>query len=397
MKNIGLFGGSFNPPHCGHIHALKAFCSAASLDFVYIMPAGIPPHKTIEGASGKERMEMAKIAFSDIAIPFEVSDFEIQKAGKSYTADTLSMLKECHPHDQLFLYVGTDMFRSLESWYSPEKIFSFCTICCMARNEGEWDENDRYVALYEEKYSACIIKIPDYPLAVSSTEIRAGKSQDKLPEKVRIYAQTAGLYRREIPKSIAVWLDTLSDKRREHSIGVAEEALTLALLLQADAPWLFEAALLHDITREKDLETQREIALRMGGLNEDEFCYPLVVHGKTAALIARCDFHLSDEAVSAISYHTTAREGMTLPEKILYFADYIEPNRKHAVCMEARRRFYEGLPADLTERRMWLDHEIWVALSGSVLHLQENKLSVHPDTLKAKIALERMIQGKETL
>lgn len=392
MKRIGLFGGTFNPPHLGHIHALHAFVQAAELDFVYIMPSGVPPHKKTEGATPAQRLLMAKIAFSDLPFPAEVSDFEIGREGKSYTATTLSELKSRHPDAKLFLYVGTDMFRSLESWYMPQMVFSLATVCCMAREEGEREDNEKIAVLYREKYGAEILMIPALPLPVSSTAIRAGERLDMIPLGVRVFAQEENLYQKKIPERIAAAIENLSEKRREHSISVAEETRTLCSLLGVNDKELYPAALLHDITREMNGEEQCALAQKHGGIEKNELDYPDVVHAKTGALVAKHIFNLPESAVLAIAYHTTGRADMTLYEKILFFADYIEPKRTHEACRAARRQFYDGLPDGLEERRRWLDQCILACLENTLEHLREKRQSVHPDTQYAKIALETALK-----
>ena len=98
-KSIGLFGGTFSPPHEGHVRAARLFIDAMGLDRLIVMPAGFPPHKPLpDGAADGDRLEMARRAFGAFA---EVSDWEIKRGGKSYTVDTLRMLREKYPGDRL--------------------------------------------------------------------------------------------------------------------------------------------------------------------------------------------------------------------------------------------------------------------------------------------------------
>ena len=367
---------------------------SAELDFVYIMPAGLPPHKKTEGATPSQRLEMARIAFSDLSFPAEVSDFEISRAGKSYTVTTLAEIKARHPESALYLYVGTDMFRSLESWYMPQTLFSLATVCCMAREAGERKENEKVARVYEEKYGARIMMIPTLPLTVSSTQIRAGDRPDMIPQGVREFAQRENLYQQAIPDKLRAALSALSEHRRVHSVSVAREARYLCFLLgeQGMAEEMYHAALLHDITREKGEDEQRALCAKYGGVTAEDFDFPAVVHAKTGAMAAKYEFSFSDRAVLAIAYHTTGRADMNLFEKILFFADYIEPRRTHAVCREARKRFYEGLPQEPEARRKWLDKCILDCLMKTVSHLEEKGQAVHPDTKYAKIALENALK-----
>ena len=172
MKKIGLYGGTFSPPHKGHVMAARAFASAINLDTLLIMPAFIPPHKqTCDEASPQDRIRMCEIAFSEVEHA-EISDMEIARKGKSYTYITLEELSldEC----EIYMLVGTDMFLTLDAWRCSEKIFKAATICyvrreCDSENDSKIDEK---TLLYKEKYGAEIIKIDAPTFEISSSELR---------------------------------------------------------------------------------------------------------------------------------------------------------------------------------------------------------------------------------
>ena len=109
---IGIYGGTFNPIHTAHVHLVREFIKRLSLDRVILIPTGTPPHKaTHQLASGADRIEMCRLAAADIAeCPVTVSDIEVLRTGKSYTADTMTELKAQYPDDELFLLMGEDMF-----------------------------------------------------------------------------------------------------------------------------------------------------------------------------------------------------------------------------------------------------------------------------------------------
>jgi nicotinate-nucleotide adenylyltransferase len=180
----------------------------------------------------------------------------------------------------------------------------------------------------------------------------------------------------------------MSEERRNHSMAVAEETITLCILYGLNPDTLFEAALLHDMTRGKTPREQRELADIYGGCVEEDFLSFSVTHGKTAAAMAKAMFDLEEEACLAIAYHTTGRAHMTLSEKILYVADYIEPTRRHIVCQEARRNFYAGLPPKREKREEWLDQCILSGINDTITHLHMQNRHVHVDTIQAKKAFE---------
>lgn len=191
----GLFGGTFSPPHNGHIRAAKLFIKAAGLDRLIVMPAGIPPHKTAD-TDADSRLSMARLAFSDFAF---VSDFEIKKEGKSYTVETLKWLRETYPTDELFMLVGEDMFLSLDTWRDPDGIVSLATVAYMRRSHGGAAALEEKRRRYEERWGSRFIYIGEDPTVVSSTKIRemvaAGEDIKGLTgDGVSRYIKENGLY-----------------------------------------------------------------------------------------------------------------------------------------------------------------------------------------------------------
>lgn len=197
---LGIFGGTFNPPHIGHIESAKSFINALSLDKLLIIPTFIPPHKQSEATVTPEhRLAMCSLAFSDVP-NCEVSDIEIKRGGKSYTYITL---EELYREDtELFLLCGTDMILTLDSWMNPEIIFDSATICYARREcDARFDsEIDKKIALYKEKYGAEIIFVNSTVIEISSSEIRekikSGEACNEfLPIEVNKYITDGELYK----------------------------------------------------------------------------------------------------------------------------------------------------------------------------------------------------------
>ena len=130
---IGVFGGTFNPIHNGHIRLAELYHKELGLDKIIVIPTNIPPHKSAENVvSSVDRLNMLNLAFEQY--PFvEISDIELNMSGKSYTVNTISALKEIYPNDDLYLIVGGDMFLCFESWREYKKILSMCTLCSAPR------------------------------------------------------------------------------------------------------------------------------------------------------------------------------------------------------------------------------------------------------------------------
>lgn len=196
-KRIGIFGGTFNPPHNGHIMSAKHFIDEMSLDKLLIIPTFIPPHKSYNSqVTCEERLEMCKLAFSEIEKAY-VSDVEIMRGGTSYTYITL---QELDADDiQLFMLCGTDMMLSIDTWKNPQIIFESADICYVRR-----EEDSETAALLEEKckeytlkFGARIHSLKNDVIDISSTEIR--ESFDKMKENVPIgvlkYITEKGLYK----------------------------------------------------------------------------------------------------------------------------------------------------------------------------------------------------------
>lgn len=197
---LGIFGGTFNPPHVGHVESAKRFIEALSLDKLLIIPTFIPPHKVSEGTvTPQQRLDMCALAFSDIENA-EVSDIEIKRGGKSYTYLTLNELYD--ENTELFLLCGTDMFLTMDSWMHPEIIFDRATICYARRENDELNniEIDKKISIYKEKFGAEVVPIDLPVIEISSSEIREGVRNsesyvDFLPDAVRKFITDRELYK----------------------------------------------------------------------------------------------------------------------------------------------------------------------------------------------------------
>ncbi len=197
-NTIAFYGGTFSPPHNGHVHAARIFNETVKPDKLLIIPTAIPPHKnTVSGASDNDRLAMCRLAFSTIN-GAEVSDLELARGGKSYTADTIATLKaSC---DRVAMLIGTDMLLTLDSWYHPAYIFANADIYCLRREDDVKterliaDKNEEYLLKYGKK----VIMLTSDAYPMSSTDIRdavrRGGALDDLPASVASYIREEGLY-----------------------------------------------------------------------------------------------------------------------------------------------------------------------------------------------------------
>lgn len=197
---LGIYGGTFSPPHLGHVSAARSFLQGIGIDKLLIMPNFLPPHKLDDGfVTVEDRLAMCRLAFCDLPNT-EISDFEVKKGGKSYTYLTLEAFSS--KDVDLYFLCGTDMFLTLDTWKNPEIIFALATICYVRRETD--GEND---ALLQEKaeeyrkcYSARIIPISHDAMEISSTELRVNIKNDdllghSLSGNVSEYIRERGLYR----------------------------------------------------------------------------------------------------------------------------------------------------------------------------------------------------------
>ncbi len=196
---LGIYGGTFSPPHKGHIEAALAFCTQMKLDKLLIIPANLPPHKEIfDNTSAGDRISMCKLAFSSIENA-EISDIEIKRGGKSYTYLTLEELSK--DGDELYLLCGTDMILTFDLWKNFARIFELAIICYARRecDEQIGYEIDEKVSEYRKKYGARIVKIEHKVVEISSTEIRSaianGDATALLDEQTIGYIENGGLYK----------------------------------------------------------------------------------------------------------------------------------------------------------------------------------------------------------
>jgi nicotinate-nucleotide adenylyltransferase len=177
MQKVGIFGGTFNPIHSGHVKAALGFIEAAGLDRLIVIPDKIPPHKIIVGEDHPEiRFHMTKLAFDEVNKDgkITVSDMEIRREGKSFSYYTMKELTEAGV-GELYLYCGTDMLLSFDKWFRFEDLLSMCTLAYAGRevqSEALRREVEDKITLLREKYGARILVIPLDPIATSSSEVR---------------------------------------------------------------------------------------------------------------------------------------------------------------------------------------------------------------------------------
>ena len=390
---IGIYGGTFNPIHRGHLTAAQAVKDALGLDKLLLMVDGIPPHKQMpEGSTDNEdRLAMAELATAELGRWAEASDIELRRQGKSYTSDTLRELAKQYPEDELWLIMGSDMFLSLHTWHEPEVIMSLAGIAASSRLEAS--EDDAFAAQknhLEKTYGARIVTFcnPNV-IEISSTEVREalsrGEGRQYLSDAVYGYIARQHLYGTDVDlKNLTVdelrpiAMSFLKPKRMPHVLGTEQEAIRLAKQYGADVRKAQIAALLHDCTKKLNMYEQFNLCDHYGiALDELEQKALKLLHAKTGAAVARDLFGVDDEIYNAIYWHTTGKADMTVLEKVIYMADYIEPSRMFDGVEDLR----DAVHTDL-------DMGLLMGLEDCIAEMVERGSPVHHHTVEAKEYLE---------
>lgn len=195
---IGVLGGTFNPPHLGHLLCAQEAYVQLELDTVMLMPARTPPHKPVEDEPGVEhRLELCRLAVQGDP-RFEVSELEVGRPGPSYTVDTLSELHSNAPDNDLFLIVGGDIAAGFADWHEPEQVLSLATLAVAKRRGTSREAVDAALTRLPGGERTRFFRMPR--IGISSTlvrgRVRAGLPIRYLvPEPVEGYIADRGLYR----------------------------------------------------------------------------------------------------------------------------------------------------------------------------------------------------------
>ena len=385
MERIGIYGGTFNPPHIGHIQAARQALTDLKLDRILLIPDRIAPHKEIpEGSpTPQQRLEMLHLAVRNCP-GLEVSDLELKRSGVSYTFQTVAQLKEAYPHAELVLLMGTDMFLSFHIWRNPEEILKNATLGVFCRGEkGEKASIAARKAEMEARGNKVEL-VDNEVISISSTQIRrllafrcAGAF---LPEGVLEYIRENRLYDtraqwKNLPMEALepIVVRLLNPNRVRHVLGCRDTAVGLAKHWGANMEDAARAGILHDITKAIDGPLQLTLCEAYGKILDDfSRRYPKTLHALTGSLVAERIFGENEAVVSAIAHHTTGRADMTLLEKIIYVADYMEPNRDFPGVEKLRELAYSDITAALK-----------LGLEMTLEHLKRQGSEVSPESREA--------------
>lgn len=337
--NVAIFGGSFNPVHKEHINIAVSAINSLSLDKLIIMPSYSTPQK--DGrltASGQDRLEMCRKAFSGIACA-KVSDYELKRGGVSYSYITCREFAKKYPDDERYFIVGADMLANFDKWKYPEDILQNVSLAACAReNSGSFfAARDKFYS----RFSKPVAEVGYVGKKVSSTRIRtlAALGEDVSAftgEEIAQYITDRALY--FIPEVAGV-KKLLKPERWAHTVRVAVMAAEHCAEAGVSEKTAITAAALHDCA--KNLSAGDEL---LKGFTPPDGVPESVMHQYSGAYVAENHFGITDtDIINAVRYHTSGRENMSALEKLIFLSDMLEEGRDYDGVEYLRKEFSRGL------------------------------------------------------
>ncbi|WP_438340382.1 nicotinate-nucleotide adenylyltransferase [Mycoplasma sp. 125] len=313
---IGIYGGSFNPIHKGHISLAKFAINELSLDRLYFVPTNKNPFKnSSEYVANNHRINMINMVLEDKMF---LSEFETNRKGNSYTIDTINYFRSKFPNDELYLFIGTDNVPMLNKWKKIDEIANKVKIC--AFNRG-----NKFSKVNVKKFNVRILNNTIYNF--SSTKYRKGDFS-QVEDRVQKYIGENFLYFEEIAKNL---IFDIKDKEKQfryfHLKWTAEFAIKLAKLNNYKIKNAYQAGYAHDITKNWNEQDAYDFLEKYGFSRTN--LEPYKLHQTTAFFWLRDVYKYNNpEVLSAIKKHTSLDIELSLLDKILYVADKISQGRR---------------------------------------------------------------------
>jgi nicotinate-nucleotide adenylyltransferase len=359
LERIALLGGSFNPPHLGHLFLADQVIHEFHYDRVIFVPARVRPLKDIAaGADDADRLEMLRLACRRNP-RFDLEDCELSRNGPSFTFDTICYIEKKYAGSivgKIGLIIGDDLIPDFDRWYHYRDLVDRCDIILARRLRGEGEIPFPYPHLV----------LDNALLKVSSTDIRHRIADGRsfrylMPPKVYKYIVEKGLY--QDPRLVRLQEQVervLSTKRFNHTLRVAQTARSLCKKYGLDEHLGYFAGMGHDLCKEMADEEILTMVTEAGRpLSPIEQDKPGLLHGWAAGRVLARDFAVQDETVlEAVEYHTFGKAGMDPLAKVIFVADKIEPGRAYV-----NKEYLEKL-RDLT-----LDELTVTVLEDNIEHL----------------------------
>ena len=327
LARIGIYGGTFDPVHIGHIQGAKYALQALGLTTLYMVPDCDAPHKQIPDGSPspQQRYEMLRLALKG-EVNIVACDLELYREGVSYSYETVLAFRKMYPQDELFLLMGEDMLLSVESWKNPDVLFRECTLAVLCRGKDRVKAEEKAAQLTDKGVRVQLLDNPVNP--ISSTQLRRllafRCAEPFLPAGVADYIAKNDLYSRnykdlpmeELERAV---ISLLNPNRVKHTLGCRDTAAELALLWGADPVDAARAGMLHDVTKALDGPLQLTLCDQYDILlNEFSRKNPKTLHALTGSLVAERIFGENKAVVDAVCSHTTGKAGMNALEKAIW-------------------------------------------------------------------------------
>ena len=383
MERIGIYGGSFNPPHIGHVSAAAWAVDVLGLSKMLVIPCNISPGKpdSETGVSNQQRLEMLQLSI-DGQDKLEVCQMELHRGGVSYTCDTILDLRQKYPEQELVLCMGSDAFAHFEDWKDIDTIIQNASLAVFYR--GKRSDDTAQVQARLETMGAKIYVVDNPVTQISSTQLRRllafQCASPFLHPAVEIYIQSNGLYGtdrdlRNLPMAEleSVVVSLLKPNRVAHVLGCRDTAVEMAKRWGADETDAARAGILHDITKALDGPLQLTLCSEYG-IILDKFSEsnPKTLQALTGSLVAERIFGENKAVVDAIRWHTTGKANMNLLQKIIYVADYMEPNRDFPGVEQLRHLAFTDI-----------DGALQLGLEMTLSMLREQGREISPESQQA--------------
>lgn len=366
---IGLYGGSFDPIHNGHLSIVRGALRSGAVDLVMVIPTARNPFKRGKVLSAAPyRYYMVKETIeAEINDPrVLVSDAEFFTEGISYTVNTLHYLTEKNKIREIltnngieeekaaedhtyFWLCGSDILPMFDKWYKANEIISMVSLLVASRPGDGIDIDDEKIRLNKAfGHEVPLLKFDIEGVEASSSDIKRSGDDKEIPETAREFIKEHALYNfKDVWEAVDdetanKFLDfaielypILRRKRLLHTLNTGLLSAHLALIHGADVNKALIAGELHDCAKELPEDEQRRLAQARCG---DLFTDFKLLHSPAGATMAKERFGIEDEEIlNAITYHTTGRGDMPTLDRIVYLADKIEPSRTYADLSEMRK------------------------------------------------------------
>ena len=375
-----LYGGSFNPPHSGHISLAEAAYKQIKPDFFYFVPNFHSPFKEMQPASFNDRSKMLHLAAGEkfMSQPgVRISSWEEDQRKIVYTWKTIRHFRKIHPNSKIYFLMGSDCLRSFNDWQRSRDILKNASLLVGIRPGFN-------IIGGEAPFVPLKGLFPESASSGIRTNIILNRKTSGICLAVREYIRKRGLY---FSQETNMLRKELSPRRYRHCVNVARCAVNLAHICAVPEYQAAIAGLLHDCARELDVEVLKAMRISgpiLGRYRKDVVKYaPKLLHASAGAMIARERFGIKDKMIlQAIHLHATGMPDMNTLSKIIYMSDYLSAERNFVGLDEIRQLAEKDFDAAFAaiveakakyreERKFWA-HPLSIQLWKQVCSAKEN-------------------------